>query len=229
MEARVVNNEELTIEHQLEVAGQLTVKKANDLVIESNEGYDEAGKLLVQIKTQEKKIKEYWKAPKAAAKAAHATICDREKEMLAPLAEAEKAIKASIAKYQAAVEKARREAEEDARKIKEQETERLLNQAIEAEEAGDDQAAAIHAAMAEMVNDLPPATGIETPKSAGVGVRKVWKARVIANDLVPAYYNGIEIRKIDMSALNSLARMSKGMFKIPGVEFYEDQTVSVRT
>ena len=228
MEARAINQEELTIERQLEAAGQLTVQEASALTIESNADYDNAGQLLVQIKTQEKKIKEYWKAPKAAAKAAHATICDREKEMLAPLAEAEKTIKSCMAKYQAAVEKARREAEEAARKLKEQETERLLNQAIEAEEAGDDQAAAINAAMAEMVNDLPPATGIETPKSAGVGVRKTWKARVEDASLVPAYYNGIEIRKIDMSALNALARMSKGLFQIPGVEFYEETSISAR-
>ena len=228
MEARIATTNELSIERQLEVSGQLTVKRANELKVESNEEYDEAGNLLIQLRTQQKRIKEYWKVPKAAAHSAHSTICEREKEMLEPLVKAEEAIKGAMAKYHNEIERARKEAEEAAQKAKDQEMERLLEQAIEAEEAGDKEKAALNAAMAEMISDMKPISGFDAPKVKGVGVRKTWKARIVDAAAVPAYYNGIEIRKIDMTQVNALARMSKGLFSIPGIEFYEDSSVSVR-
>lgn len=78
------------LEHQLETSGQLTIKEAMSLNIESQKDYEQAGKFLVEIKTRAKQVKDYWAQPKTAAKNAHQTIVDREKAMLAPLMEAEK-------------------------------------------------------------------------------------------------------------------------------------------
>ena len=44
---------------------------------------------------------------------------------------------------------------------------------------------------------------------------------------IPAYVNGMELRKINQSALDALARMSKGEANIPGVEFYQDTPESL--
>ena len=99
------------LEHQLETSGQLTIKEAMSLNIESQKDYEQAGKFLVEIKTRAKQVKDYWAQPKTAAKNAHQTIVDREKAMLAPLMEAEKMVKNSMVNYQAAVERARRQAE----------------------------------------------------------------------------------------------------------------------
>ena len=49
-----------------------------------------------------------------------------------------------------------------------------------------------------------------------------------ADAAVPAYVNGMELRKINQTALDALARMSKGEASIPGVEFYQDTTISVK-
>jgi hypothetical protein len=65
-----------------------------------------------------------------------------------------------------------------------------------------------------------------TPK--GVSVRTTWKARVTDPKLVPAYFDGYELREINMTALNGLARQYEGGLDIPGVEFYMDETLSVR-
>ena len=65
-----------------------------------------------------------------------------------------------------------------------------------------------------------------TPK--GVSVRTTWKARVTDPKLVPAYFDGYELREINMTALNNLARWREGQMQIPGVEFYQDKTLSVR-
>lgn len=45
---------------------------------------------------------------------------------------------------------------------------------------------------------------------------------------VPCYANGVEIRPVNMSALNNLARMTKGTAEIPGVEFFEESSIAAR-
>ena len=103
-------------------------------------------------------------------------------------------------------------------------------EAAEAEQAGDVHGAAISMAMAEMVEDMKaPVLVAEPAKAAGTTINKRWKARVVDETAVPAYVNGMELRKINQSALDALARMSKGEASIPGVEFYQDTTISVRT
>ena len=64
--------------------------------------------------------------------------------------------------------------------------------------------------------------------TGGVSVRTTWKARVTDPKKVPAYFNGYELREINMTALNGLARQYEGGLDIPGVEFYRDSTMSVR-
>ena len=221
-EAKPINP---SLENQLEKSGQMAIVEARSMVIESKQDYERAGKFLVEIKTRAKQIKDYWAPTKAAAKAAHQSVVDREKEMLVPLTEAEKIIKASMVKYQAALEQARREAEEEARRRQQEEADRLLAQAIQSQENGD----AVGMAMAEMVEEMQPPEIIETAKAVGTSVSKSWKARVVDETAVPAYANGLEIRKINLAALNSIARMTKGTAKIPGVEFFEEMNISARS
>lgn len=218
-----------SVEAQLEQSGRLAVQSAKELKITCQEDYETAGKYLVGIKTRTKQIKDYWKGPKQAAQAAHKAVVDREKQMLQPLEEAERILKASMMQYQAAVEKARREAEEAARKRQQEEAARLLDEAIKKEDAGDEQGAAIGMAMAQMVDEMPAAAPVAAPTAAGTAVKKTWKARVIDPEAVPAYFNGIEIRSINMSALNNMAKMFKGTAQVPGVEFYQESSLSVRT
>lgn len=216
------------IEQKLQSSGKLMVEQARNMTISSHDDYEQAGKALVEIKTRMKQVKDYWKKPKADAAAAHKTICDREKEMLTPLTEAETIIKKAMVIYTAAVEKARREAEEAARKRQQEETDRLLAMALKAEEEGDDHGVAVNMAMAQMIDEMKPTQGIAKPSAAGTSIRKTWKARVLDPKAVPAYVNGIEIREIKMSALNDLAKMTNGTLEIPGVEFYQENTLAVR-
>ena len=218
-----------TVEQQLEQSGKLAVQTAKELTIATQDDYEKAGKYLVGIKTRTKQIQDYWKGPKEAANAAHKAVVEREKQMLAPLKEAEKIIKGTMLNYQAAVEKARREQEEALRRKQQEEVDRLLNQAAEAGASGDAQAEAIGMAMAEMVNDMPPAAQMDTPSATGTSVRKTWKARVTDPTAVPAYFNGLELRTINSAALNNIAKMTKGTAQIPGVEFYQEASLGVRT
>lgn len=222
--------QDTNLESQLQKTGEITVEAARSMNIISQQDYEEAGKTLVEIKTRAKQVKDYWKPLKDAASKAHKALVEKEKAMLNPLDEAERIIKGAMIKYQQAVEIARQREIEEARKRQQEEAQRLMETAIEAEEKGDASGAAVSMAMAEMVEDMTvvPAA-IEKPAASGTSMTKRWKARVVDPTQVPAYLNGMELRTINQSALDNIARMSKGAMAVPGVEFYEEATISARS
>lgn len=227
MEARE-RMDSLSIEQQLQAAGLAAISEAKSLKIESQQDYERAAAFLIEIKRRAKQMKDYWKPTKEAAKAAHAQVCQREKEMLAPLEEAEKAIKASMAGYQMAVAIARVQAEQEAKRRQQEERDRLLAEAAEAEKSGDMQGAMVGMAMAEMVEDMKAPSTVSFEQARGTSTRRRWRARVIDERAVPAYAGDVEIRRIDQGALDRLAAMSKGTAQISGVEFYQETIISAR-
>ena len=228
-EAHIITDPQ-TMEMQLAEVGVTAIVAAKKTTIRTNEEYEGAAAFLREIKSRAKRIKDYWAPAKEKAKAAHQDIVNREKAMLVPLSDAEKIIKDEMTRYQIAAEKARREAEALARKRQQEEAERLLEQAAAAEQSGDEIEAATSMAMAEMVEDMRPIATVATsaPSATGTSVRKTWKARIIDATAVPVEANGMVIRPINESAINSIARLTKGTASIPGVEFYEDVSLAVR-
>lgn len=227
MEAREMMDS-MSIERQLQAAGLAAISEAKSLKIESQQDYERAAAFLIEIKRRAKQMKDYWKPTKEAAKAAHSQVCQREKEMLAPLEEAEKAIKASMAGYQMAVQIARLQAEQEAKRRQQEERDRLLAEAAEAEKSGDMQGAMVGMAMAEMVEDMKAPSTVSFEQAKGTSTRRRWRARVIDERAVPAYSGSIQLRKIDQSALDRLAAASEGTAQVPGVEFYQDTIISAR-
>jgi len=211
-----------TIEQQMEHEGALMVKRVTGLTITNDEEYERGGDILKDIKARIKAVKDYWKAPKAAAQAAHKTLVDREKQMLKPLEDAEGTVKKTMLAY---TTEQRRIAEEAARKAREEEQARLAALAAQAEQQGDADSAAF---MRDMMDTAEPEQVQPTAAAKGVSVRTTWKARVTDPKLVPAYFDGYELREINMTMLNGLARQYEGGLDIPGVEFYKDSTMSVR-
>lgn len=219
--------ETVMTEQQLISDGQLMVQEAHSLTIHTQEEYEAAAGVLTDIKTKIKAVKDYWASPKAAAAQAHKAICQRENEMIKPLMDAEAEIKHTMVAYQLEIEKARIAAEEEARKARQEEIDRELEKSIKAQEEGDENAADAHIMRAEMLEQVKPKT-TPAPSAAGTSVRKEWKARVTDATLVPAYASGIEIREISMSALNKLAKLTEGRMTLPGVEFYQETSISTR-
>ncbi len=229
MQTHVVEHKRNDMEALLESHGMSIVKHAASLIVDGNEGYNAAAELLRQIKNQSKAVKDYWGPIKTKAKAAHQEVVDREKTMLNPLMQAEAIVKKNMSAYQMKIEEERRRAEEEARKRQQEERDRLLTEAIKAEEKGDDAEASANVAMAELVEDMAPAVmAAPAAKAAGISTRKSWKAKVTDAAKVPVVANGIEIRPINMAALNNIARLTKGTAEIAGVEFFEDTTISAR-
>lgn len=216
------------MEQKLEQGGALMVKTAKGLTITTHEDYDRGTTILKDIKTRVKAVKEYWKGPKEAANAAHKELVAKEAQMLKPLTEAESIIKKAMLAYTTDVERKRREAEEAARKAREAEVKRLEAIAAKAEEQGDTDTAEVMRDMAEEV-PIGEIAAAAAPTAKGVSVRTTWKARVVDPKAVPAYFEGMELREINMTALNNIAKWRNGEAQIPGIEFYRDSTMSVRT
>lgn len=213
---------------ELQKETSLVVVKANELRIANNQDYALAGEMLVEIKTYVKKVQGYWEEPKKSAHKAWKDICNREKAMLEPLNKAERLIKGKMAEYQREQEAKERAIREEMERRKREEAERLLKEAQEREAAGDMLGADLALAQAELVESAAPVATIQQASAAGVSSRKVWKARVVDESLVPIEVAGVVIRPVDLSALNNLAKATKGKAKIPGVEFYEDYIMSAR-
>ena len=95
-------------EKQLEENGQLMVRQAEELTVKTDEDYASAGKVLVEIKTRIKQVQDYWSPLKKNASEAHKALCNREKEMLQPLKDAETVIKKTMLAYTTEVERKRR-------------------------------------------------------------------------------------------------------------------------
>ena len=220
--------ESIEIERRLNEAGALTVAQANSIVIQNDAQYAGAAELLKQVKSRANEVKAYWKEPKENASKAHKALCEKEKQMLEPLTQAEGIIKKSMLVYQQEVDRKRRQAEEEARRRAQEEAERLLSEAIKAEQEGKAAEAETAMNLAQTIDAAPVHTNIVQPKASGIHTTKRWKARVTDPQKVPAYANGIEIRTISMSALDSIARMTKGTCEIPGVEFFEEESLSAR-
>ena len=215
-------------EQILEKESQMMVTKAESIIIHSQQEYESAGQVLVEIKSKIKKVKDYWAGPKSAASKAHKALCDRETEMLRPLSKAESLIKASMSTYQVEMQIAREKAEEAARKARQEEINRQLELSIKAQEEGDEHTADLHMLHAEVLEQQKDVVTTPKPTAMGTSVRRIWKARITDPEKVPAYVNGMEIREIKMSALNSLAKMSEGKLSVPGVEFYLETSISAR-
>jgi len=205
-----------TMERELEQSGALIVRNAEMLTISTDDDYARAGELLKDIKGKQKAVKDYWREPKAAAQKAHKTLVAREAAMLKPLEAAESVVKRGMLDYTTEREKAAREAVR-------RETARFEAMAAQAEAQGDADTAELMRDMAGSVPDVASAPGVK-----GASVRRVWKARVTDPKLVPAYYDGMELRTINMTALNNIAKWRNGEAQIPGVEFYQEASMSVR-
>lgn len=206
--------------------------KAESIVVSDEASYTQAADFVKEVKRMIKSVKEFFKPMKEQAHKAHQEICTREKEMTEPLTNAEKILKESMGRFAAAQERKRREEAERARIEAERLAKSKLEEAIAADEAGDEEASAVAMLDAEYAermaaNPIPIMT--EPVKTKGVSQKKDWEIVDIDEDKVPVDINGIVIRPVDKAAIMKLIRASKGKIKIDGVTYKETVSISVRT
>jgi len=205
-------------------------QQAQMVAIINDSDYAAAGDMTKSVKQMQKKVKEYWEPLRISAKAAYDEILGHKKEMLEPLESAEKILKGKMSGYLAEKERKRKAQEEAMRRLAQQEMERKLAEAAAAEAAGDMVSAEYAMAEAEVMDDLSVGGGIKAnvPKAEGISQSKTWKITGIDSSKVPAFFGGTEIRPVDERAVMRLIKESKGTIQIPGIQYEEAVSISVR-
>ena len=191
--------------------------RAQAVTINSDQDYEAAGEFGVMLKKKAAEVTEFFKPLKDSAYKAHKAICDREKEMLTPLRNAEKTLKKTMGDYAMEQERKRREAEEAARRAAEEESRRKL------EKAGDKARAEAAFQDAEINEDVSRMVCVAggAPKAKGISTSKDWEIVSIDDKAVPLSINGAELRPVDKAAVMRLIRASKGSIQIPGIAYRE--------
>lgn len=204
--------------------------KASELVVTNDKEYQEAAEFGRMLKRKSAEVTEFFKPIKDAAHKTHKQICDREKAMLKPIAEAEKALKAAMGKYATYKLGEQLRLEAQLRQQAQAESDRLLAQAAELESAGNVQQANAMFANAQMADSAARTIALErsAPKADGISTTTDWVITSIDEACVPVNVSGVVIRPVDEAAVMRLIRASKGKVIIPGVKYQAIAKVAIR-
>lgn len=204
--------------------------QADDIVIASQADYQSAAELGRLIKQRSAQVTDFWAPLKKAAHDAHKQVCDREKQMLTPLVNAEKIIKQRMGEWHMEQERIRRAEEERLRRAAQEEAERKLAEAVAADENGDAAAAEAALADASVIDQASRGitVSIDTPKAQGVSAGVDWEIVSVDSKMVPLKFNEVELRPVDTKAVMRLIRASKGQINIPGIYYKAVPKMSFR-
>ena len=220
-----------TAERSLGDEVSMVEQNANSVLVVDDASYEQAAQITKTLKQIQKKVKDYWEPLRVSAKKTYDDVLGKKKKMLDPLEQAEKILKGKMGGYVAQKERERLAREEAARKAAQAETDRILAEAAKLEKSGDTLGAEMAMAEAEVMDDA--AAGIivasKAPKVDGVTTAKVWQIKSIDPSKVPIEIAGVVIRPVDEKAALNLIRATKGQIKIPGIEFEQTVSISIRT
>ena len=212
-----MNENELSLEVR-QTAGR-------EIAVTDQASYELAAGFAKSLKEKQKQVKDFFAEPKQKAYEAHKSISAKERELLAPLEEAERLVKNKMGAFMLAEQK-RIEAEEQRKR---EETERLTALAVEAEQAGDSELAAEATTLAALesvnVTYIPKSARDSSGRVAGISSRKAWKFRIVDEAKVPR-----EWLTVNEAAIAGLARSfkDKPTMTIPGIEFFPEVITSIR-
>ena len=216
------------------------VSQANQLTIESAEDYEMACSFLTLIATRKKQVGDTFDPIVQKAHATWQEAIAQRKKFLDPLITAESDVKRKVADWRTEQERIRK-AEEDrvAAEAKREAEERALAEAQQLEANGEHELAAI--VLEEAANaPAPVVVGMSTiPKQDGIAKKTTWKWRYKGGDQVAALRMIVKAAANDErllaylafneTAVGATARAHKSMTRIPGIEVFPEESVSVRS
>lgn len=212
--------------------GNSLMESAKKIVVTTDEEYQSAAELGSEIKRRVGAVTDFFKPLKESAHKAHKAVCDREKTVLKPFMDAEKALKSAMADYLEEVERQRREREEYIRNLAQQQVNESINKAAELEAEGRTEEAEKvlnNAITAEEFQKSSIAVmPSETPKAKNASTTTGYEIVSIDEVCVPVQIAGVTIRPVDEKAIMRLIKATKGSVRIPGVEYKSVQKISIR-
>lgn len=200
---------------------------ADNLIVRDNESLQNAIEIIKAIRKQKEIIAYYWKNAKESTKKAYQEISNKEKEMIDICEKNERILKNRILDYMKCWKEKQKSLINQAKEQRESQIENLLKDAIIFESKGDLEQFKDKLNQAEKLEsiDLSLDSNIKENK---ITTQKRWKCRIIDNKSVPAFFNGVEIREINLRNLIEIRKKIPGV-KIPGVEFYQSENLIIRS
>lgn len=197
-------------------------EQAKQITIKTMADYTRASDIIMSIKAIRKKITDTFKPIKQKMDAAKQEVLDQEKAADAPLKEAEAWLSPQIIEWNREQERIRKTEEDRLRKIAEEaEKERLLNEAVAAEQSGNKEEA--EAIISAPVQAPPVVVPKAVPKVTGMSIRENWKFRITNEKLLPR-----EFLKPDEVKIGQVVRAMKSATNISGIEIYNEGVISGR-
>lgn len=203
---------------------------ANNMVIDSDDRYNQAAAFLQRIKGQQKAVTEFFEPMRLSTKAAYDAVLSRRKDMTTPLDKAEKVIKKKMGAYQQEAQRKQREREAELRRLAEAERERKFREAVTAEAQGDTIAAEMAMMEAEVMDDAAAVAvaPVTASKVKGISARMSWEITGIDPGKVPVEFAGVCIRPVGEKEVLNLIKATKGKIQIPGITYREKPIISAR-
>lgn len=204
-------------------------KYALTLRVNDQPSLDRANGFLKSVKALAARIAETFDPQISKAYELHRSLLAEKKKFTAPLEEAERIAKRTIAGYLAEEDRKRREAEAERARIEAEaraEADKKLRAVEKAEAKGNFAKAEALAqeavnVMEAKIEEAPVVP--DAPVATGLSLRKVWKFRIKDAALLPREYLIPDEVKI-----GRVVRALKGDAKIPGVSVYSEDDVSSR-
>ncbi len=200
--------------------GKTRIDLAMALRIESKPDHELGLVLFQELSDWERRIADWFAAPKAAAHKAHRMLCDRESALTLPIKQAKRNVAERCATF---VAEQKRKADDEARRLeslaRKEEEERKLLEAIAAEDAGEPDVAAT--ILEEPVAVPTIVVAPEVANVVGISSRTTWGA--VVHDLhqlirfVADNPQWTELLLPNTVRLNGLARTMRAEMRIPGV------------
>ncbi len=186
------------------------VGKYPEVVVDTPATYEDAKRVLKEIKAEQKLLEGERKkmtAPLDESKRAIMDFFKTPKDLLASL---ESSFKSAMSVFIRAEEERRRIAEAE-----EREKQRKIEEELKAARKDKDPEKAY-----QLKLDLKKAAEVPKKEEVKLLYTKLWKVKIVDKALVPD-----EFKTVNEAALRKIAVESKGATEVPGVEFYQEKTV----
>ena len=201
------------------------VSQANEITVADAEEYEMACSFLTMIATRKKQVGETFDPIVQKAHAAWKEAIAQRDKFLKPLEQAEVDVKRKVTMWRVEEERKRREEEARLSAIAKAEAEeRALAEAAALEANGEKELADM---VLQEAAEAPPPIVVApptVPKQEGIAKKTTWKFRIVNEALIPR-----EFMSPDEVKIGAIVRTQKNLTKIPGVQPYPEESVSVRS
>lgn len=199
---------------------------SNEIEISDSENLGVVFEILKAVKKQKENITSYWKSAKELAKKTYQDILFKEKQMLNICENSEKILKNKILKYKQIQSVVCQKLIDQAEIERKRQIKKVLSEALNLKIRGKCEESKLKFAELEKLERAKLSLNLHKSQNK-INTQKRFKCKVTDNKLVPCFFNEVEIREVNKKKLLEIRKENPGV-EIPGVKFYQDESVIIK-